>query len=277
MAEIDGVKLHTEWYDSLGAHDAAPRFVFLLVHGIFSTTFSFQALIPKLQAYGDVLAVDLPGFGQSEKGMKYHHSYDQMGRTLEKLIAEKTADRPVIAVGHSMGGQVVLRLARQQPQRLKGMILLAPSAELPKSPRLFRMMTRFPFFTLWLRNYVQKKDPYTVLKTVVHDESLVTKAQAEIYAEPLKDRRFYHSLKRLIREREGDLSEREYKAIKIPALILWGENDRVLPVQSGERLAAALPDAVFYTLKSTGHLISEESPETVVTYIDAFLNERFNV
>jgi pimeloyl-ACP methyl ester carboxylesterase len=62
-----------------------------------------------------------------------------------------------------------------------------------------------------------------------------------------------------------------YKDICVPTLILWGEEDKVIPLKIGKMLAEAIPDAKFVVLRGVGHAPHEEAPEKTIPHILEFL------
>src|SRR5699024_2474092 len=85
-----------------------------------------------------------------------------------------------------------------------------------------------------------------------------TAKQVEAYGKPLKERNFYKALVRLLRYREGDLISEQLREIQTPALLIWGAEDKVVPLSVGKRLAKDLPHAELITYHQTGHLVTEE-------------------
>ncbi len=270
---INGVNVYTEWYECTDQErGAASKRLFILVHGIFSSTFSFLPLLPELRKSGDVLAVDLPGFGKSEKGRRAGFSYQDYANLLEDLLQKVAAEKTIIAVGHSMGGQVLLRLAKGNSSLLHQLVLLAPSLYLPQSKLAFRYVAKLPFFSQWLKRYIKKKRVEDVLKSVFYDPAFVTKERIAAYEEPLKEPSFYRSLSRFIFQREGDLDSAEIQELTLPILVIWGKEDRILPVKLGRRFCHDIAHASLVELEHTGHLLSEEKPERVAAEIRDFIN-----
>lgn len=97
----------------------------LLVHGLGSSKASWYKLIARLRSHYRVLAVDLPGYGESSKG-DFPGSMDFYAGILREFIYRMALQR-VVAVGHSMGGQIVLTLALQRASLLQRLVLLAPA------------------------------------------------------------------------------------------------------------------------------------------------------
>ncbi len=75
----------------------------------------------------------------------------------------------------------------------------------------------------------------------------------------------------MIRDREGDLPSTELRKIQTPTLLIWGEQDRVVPIQIGQRLHKDLPNSQFISYENTGHLLPEEKPEHIYEEIISFV------
>ncbi len=109
------------------------------------------------------------------------------------------------------------------------------------------------------------------LLNVVHDRTLIDQEMIDGYEKPFTDRQIFKAMTRFIRHREGDLEPEDLKKVQNPALLIWGEEDRVVPVSVGKRLHDDLPDSILYSLKDTGHLVPEERPEFVSERIFEFI------
>lgn len=92
------------------------------------------------------------------------------------------------------------------------------------------------------------------------------------YAKPFESTEIFPALARLLRHREGDLSEKSLQNIETPCLLIWGENDKIVPVNIGKRLSKDLPYARLVVFKETGHLVPEERPKEVYEEISSFIN-----
>lgn len=241
----------------------------LLIHGFVSSTYTFNRLMPLLQRSFSVIAIDLFGFGQSEKSTSFIYSYKNYAALVAEVIAYFQLQNVTIA-GHSMGGQIALYTAMEIPKKVNKLILLASSGYLKSANKLLIYSSYLPLFHLIAKRIVQKQSVEETLKNVLYDHSLLTVEQVEAYGSPLKEKNFYKALVRLLRYREGDLISEQLQGIKIPALLIWGVEDKVVPLSVGKRLAKDLPDARLITYDQTGHLITEERPHEVYEQILAF-------
>ncbi|WEG11783.1 alpha/beta hydrolase [Pullulanibacillus sp. KACC 23026] len=244
----------------------------LLVHGYLSSLFSFRDLIPYLEPHFSILSIDLPGFGKSEKSKHYEHSLDNYAETLLAILTYFNRDH-VILVGHSMGGQICFRAARKDPKRVEKVIGLSAAGYMGPVKKQLRMATKIPFFPFFLRLYFQKYNAMKTFLDVTHDPSIITEEMMEGYKKPLREKAFYHSLTRLIQDREGDLTTPEVGEIEQPVLLLWGRQDRIVPLEIGERFKKEMKQAELKVFEETGHLLPEERPKEVAEAIIQFIHE----
>ncbi len=244
-----------------------------LIHGLVSSVHSFKPVIPKLAEFARVIALDLPGFGKSEKGTGYLYSYENYAATIAELM-EILSVKKITAVGHSMGGQICLYLAKYYPDLISELVLMAPSSYVGRSSIRLRLATYLPLAPLCARFLINRSDLRNIFKSVVYDEKHADDESYQIYVTPFKDKAFYQSLIGLIRHREGDLKDEDLYGIAHHTLLLWGENDQVVPLSIGERLSTQLSQASFITYPKTGHLLPKEQPEKTLTEMINFLEER---
>ncbi|WP_228550270.1 alpha/beta fold hydrolase [Salinibacillus xinjiangensis] len=237
-----------------------------LIHGFASSTYTFRRLIPLLKKNFSIVAVDLPGFGKSEKSTSFTYSFQNYARLMIACIDKFAISNPFI-VGHSMGGQIALYMAAIAPEKIKKLILLCSSGYLRRSSRLLIYSSYLPLFESVITNYIRRKNVKDYLRNVLYNEALINDELIYEYGKPLAEKGFYQALIRLLRHREGDLLSEDLKKINTPTLLIWGKEDRVVPLQIGKRLAKDLPNAQLITYEKTGHLITVEKPEHVFKHI----------
>ncbi|BAB05998.1 alpha/beta hydrolase [Halalkalibacterium halodurans] len=246
---------------------------FFLIHGFVSSTYSYRKLMPLLAKRGRVISVDLPGFGRSGKGRTFTYSFQCYAELMVALMRKLNVSK-VTFVGHSMGGQVALYVAKWKPHLVKRLVLLSSSGYLQRVKRPFYFLSYIPFLRQMVKWYVQRQDVTKALQQVVYNKGIVNNEAVEMYRLPLADETFYDALLCLMRQREGDLPKEELRKIHHPVLLLWGEQDRVIPVKIGQRLASDLPNASLIVYKNTGHLLPEERPKEIMKAIDRFIRKR---
>jgi pimeloyl-ACP methyl ester carboxylesterase len=263
-ANINGVAIHYELYN----HRSNQPFI-VLIHGFLSSTFSYRRLIPYLMNDFSVLALDLPPFGKSEKSIRFQYTYKNLAKLVIELL-DRLQIPSCILVGHSMGGQISLNIARQRPDLVKQIVLLCSSGYLKRTQMPLLLSTYMPYFHLYVKRRLHRQGVEKNLLNVVYDHSLIDEEMRKGYEQPFYDKQIFKALARLIRHREGDLSSEELKEIETPSLLVWGEEDKVVPIHIGKRLHQDLPNSQFISFPKTGHLLPEEKPRHVYEQILRF-------
>ena len=249
----------------------------LFLHGLGGSTFSWRYMIAPLSGEHQVILIDLRGEGQSPKPHDKHYSILEQGELIHQFIVEHDLKNLTLG-GNSYGGAVSLllsiRLCAESPARLKKLILI-DSGGYPDHLPLFLKVLRTPLLG-WLVVHLlpPKCQIRLVLKKSYHDPAKITQQQVDAYAAPLASPGGRHALleigKRAI---PSDIQSyiNKYPTISVPTLILWGDDDQVLPRLIGDRLDAAIPNSRLELIPSAGHIPQEEQPDDVIAHIKAFL------
>ncbi|KAB7670786.1 alpha/beta fold hydrolase [Bacillus sp. B1-b2] len=256
---VGGVNLYCEYL----LNDKPPIF---LIHGFASSTYTFRRIIPFLKKHYSVIAVDLPGFGKSEKSTSFIYSFQNYAKLMLDCMGIFGLSNSHI-VAHSMGGQIALNMALLAPEKMNKLVLLCSSGYLKRARKSLVLTSYLPYFEKFVYYYIQRKDVKHHLSNVFFDQSLIDDEMMEEFGKPLLEKGFYKALTRLLRHREGDLLPTQLRDIHVPTLLIWGEEDRVVPLEIGKRLVSDLPDAQLITYEKTGHLITEERPDLVLKNI----------
>jgi pimeloyl-ACP methyl ester carboxylesterase len=256
---VKGVQLYCEY-----ELNNKPKILF--IHGFASSLYTFRKIVPLLKGKFSLLAVDLPGFGRSEKSSSFIYSLENYARVMIECLNYFRIEKAHIAA-HSMGGQIALHMAGSAPEKVGKLALLCSSGYLKRAKTPLIYTSYLPFFHKFVYRYVHRKDVSEHLSNVFFDKSLIDEQLIEEFSRPLAEKEFYKSLIRLLRHREGDLHPDQLRGIVSPILLIWGENDRVVPVQVGRQLVKDLPNAKLITYQKTGHLITEERPEQIYRHI----------
>ncbi|MBM7661385.1 pimeloyl-ACP methyl ester carboxylesterase [Bacillus mesophilus] len=265
---IQGLVIYYEMHPTLSKVEQ-PTIV--LIHGFLSSTFSFRRLIPLLVQNYNVIAIDFPPFGKSNKSRRFVYTYQNIASNIIELLEHHHIKKPIL-VGHSMGGQLCLHIIKQRPKLISKAILLCSSAYLERPKQSIRFSTYLPFFSLYLKHWLSKQGVKSNLLNVVYDPSMIDDEMMLGYEEPFTNKRIFPGLTRLIRHRESDLSPKDVQEIDTECLLIWGKQDRVVPVSIGKRLNKDLKNSKLIILEHTGHLLPEERPEEIYTYINQFVN-----
>ncbi|QPC47335.1 alpha/beta fold hydrolase [Mangrovibacillus cuniculi] len=264
--EIKGISVYYEDYRPEEYEDTV-----VLLHGFLSSTFSFRRLIPYFQNHYRVIAIDLPPFGKSAKNLSFPYSYKNLGDIVVELLQQLNIQEAHF-MGHSMGGQIALNVMNNHSGIAKKGVLLCSSGYLKPAHLLLKGVSRLPYFHHYIKVWLTRSGILRNIENVVHNTAIISDEMILGYVRPFLEEDIFKALSQMIRHREGDLPSTTLQSIQTPILLLWGEQDKVVPLSVGERLVKDLPNANLHVLKNTGHLIPEERPEETFTYVHSYLS-----
>ena len=176
----------------------------LLIHGFASSTYTFHRIMPLLQKQFSIIAIDLPGFGRSEKSTSFVYSLKNYANLMIECIHQFGISNTYI-VAHSMGGQIALNMARIAPEKINKLILLCSSGYFKRSNKILIYSSYLPFFEKYVHYYVGRKDVRDHLRNVFFNQNLINDEIINEFGRPLSEKGFYKALIRLLRQREGDV------------------------------------------------------------------------
>lgn len=232
----------------------------LFIHGYGESLLSWRLILDRFTPAYKVLALDLPGYGLSEKP---DSAYDLpfYRRWLGAVLAQETAG-PVIVVGHSMGGQLAAALALDHPERVAGAVLLAPSGA-GITPLLTDTGSIASPAALWVATAIAFVLP-------IHDTGWMRESDTALAYSTVSDTLAERATRRVLERFDFSGLQGQFGGIRQPVLLLWGRHDPTIPIEIGERIAAALPCRRFVRL-TTLHRPQQTVPDTVVQEMLAFL------
>ncbi len=244
----------------------------VLLHGLGASSFSWRHNLAPLAQHFRVWVPDLPGHGRSPARLTADYRPDTLVRTIIGFMDRQSIGQAALA-GNSLGGGLALLLARDYPERVSALILLAPAVALTHIPYMFYPL-RLPGLGLILAYLLGPWFIPWFLRLVYFRRELITRAVVEGYGAPFRDLRHRLVFRRFCRQMQvrplaqiADLLQH----ISQPAALLWGAQDRILPVSQGCWIKAHLPGAEFQVLPEVGHAPQEEVPAAVNNFIIAFL------
>jgi len=240
----------------------------LLLHGVGNRCDSFDALIPHIE--NPIIAPDLLGFGKSsisDRNRVKAHAQDMM-ELMDALNIEK-----VWIAGNSFGGDIALEMALQIPDRVKGVISLNGGGLTLETPLFFRLMLKPPLSTVLFSKYL---GPYIwkgYIKSLYQSDEFKSTEFLDIrfgfLKQPGRMSALLNNLKLLNIDRMA-LHTRILN-IKVPSLIIYGENDPEFSVEYGQRLAEIL-GGTFVKIPHAGHFVHEDQPQNVASHIASWIN-----
>jgi pimeloyl-ACP methyl ester carboxylesterase len=263
---------------SYAAAGAGP--VLLLIHGMGGGYENWREVIEPLARRYTVIAPDLPGHGASGP-TNGDYSVGALAVGLRDLLLALGHDRATL-VGHSLGGGIAMQLAYQFPELAERLVLVSSgglgpevslvlrAVALPGSELCIAMTARTAG---WLGPAVGRG-----LAAVRFRPSPATAEVARGYvslSDSVRRSAFLSTLRSVINVggQRIDASDRLYLTAGIPALIVWGARDPVIPVSHGERAHAAIVGSRLEVFDGVGHIPQLEAPERFVAVLERFLKQ----
>jgi pimeloyl-ACP methyl ester carboxylesterase len=275
------------FYDSGGADNLVKKPALILVHGLGDEADTWRHILPLLAQSGHrVIAPDLPGFGRSQwRGrINLQTHQDAITRLITETGAAAEAENPAVLIGSSMGSGIAEAVAFKRPGLVKALVLL--DGCFPFSGNLGK-----GFFLLglpligksWYRGFRSNHEAawkslyayYSDLEAMSGEDRSFLKNRVIARVESAnQERGYFGSLRSLnMLSLFGKfVFSRRVRAFPGTALLLWGQHDKVFPVERSAAFRRLRPDAVFTTIAGAGHLPHQEKPRETAEAILHFLN-----
>jgi pimeloyl-ACP methyl ester carboxylesterase len=249
----------------------------IMIHGFGENTYAWRHLVAPLADNRQIILLDLKGFGKSPKPIDDRYSPFDQAHLVNELIL-RLGLPSVILVGNSYGGGVALlvalRLLAERDVDLRGLILLDSIAYQQSYPYFIKLL-RIPvigsMITFLTPPAFQVKQ---ILELAYYDDSKITEDEIKAYADPIKTSEGRHALVETARQiSPADLETitARYGEISVPTLLVWGKEDRIVPIEVAYRLHQDLPNSDLHILARVGHLPHEEEPQRTLDLIRRFL------
>ena len=265
-----GLNIH---YRDQGKRDER---VVVLIHGSNASLHTWQPWVERLGKDYRIISLDLPGHGLTGSHPGGVYDYPVFVDVVDKLMTKLGVEKAVIG-GNSMGGGTAWMFALTHPEKTEAVLLVdaagAPAWQSKKTPIGFRMM-RMPVVKELARFIAPRSMFESSLKTSMSVHSKID--------DVLVDR--YWELNRYPGNREATMkrfslqhnnhpaTKDKLAAIKAPVMVMWGEEDNLIPVSSARWFAEAIPGARLVVYPKVGHIPMEEVPEKSAADVKAWLD-----
>jgi len=260
FVEVNGLQVH---YKMVGAGKP----VMVLLHGFASSTYTWHKVMSDLAKQGTVIAFDRPAFGLTERPLPGSWTGDSpySNESAVKLtvgLMDALGMSDAVLVGHSAGAAIAMQTALEYPARIEGLVLvdaaISANRQMPawiaNTPQMKRLGP-------YLSRSLAGKEGDAFLQAAWHDPSKFTQADKDAYRKPLQIENWDIALwQYTIANRDADL-ENQLGALRLPVLVLSGDDDRIVPAAQSEKLANGLPNRRMVVLSACGHVPQEECPE----------------
>lgn len=252
----------------------------LLIHGIAGSSTTWKSVMPALAERYTVIAPDLLGHGRSAKP-RGDYSLGAYASGIRDLLMVLDHER-VTLVGHSLGGGVAMQFAYQFPEWAERLVLVASGGLGKEVSPLLKAVTlpaaeyvlpvllhpRLRELAEWPGRAAHRLGwrPGDSLTEVWRSYTTLTDRQGQ--------HAFVHTVRSVIDLAGQRVSahDRLYLAEAVPTLIVWGDADRIIPVDHAYRAAEAIPGARLEIIEGAGHFLPWTSPERFLGVLESFLD-----
>lgn len=234
----------------------------ILIHGFGNSLGTWNSLAPKISRSYNVYAIDMIGFGLSEKPIHYQYTNINQASIIESF-AEKMNMESFVIGGHSLGGAVAMHVAMNN-QKTQGLILFNPgiiNTGVPEFSKYLNLI--FPMSRVSAKQFADRNFRETFLKRSYHNPTIVTErvmdrvmlgSQTDDYISGMSS-----MLSKSYDANEADLMNE----VELPTLIVFGIEDRNKSMEEAMRLKNGFKNSRLEIIQNAGHYVHEESPASV--------------
>jgi pimeloyl-ACP methyl ester carboxylesterase len=295
VTDLDGPVHWIEFHTGEPGNGRKPPIVF--VHGLGGSHLNWCLIGPQLAADRRAVALDLHGFGLTP-GLRVNSTVQANARLLDRFIREVVGE-PVILVGNSMGGLISILESSDNPDVIKGAVLLDPALPLPAQKPDWQVSGQFLLYALpGLGEFAVARlmasttpeagvdqlvrlcfaDPSRVDPEMIRAEvALDTKRHPATSAQAgARARVFLAAARSLLRvlARRGKY-QHMMASIDAPVLLIGGEDDRLVAIAAMRQAAARNPGWESVFLPGVGHTPMLEVPDATIATISDWLDRHF--
>lgn len=265
----DGVRVH---YRDEGRRDG-PTLV--LVHGFSASLHAWEPWVRSLSGDYRVITLDLPGHGLTRADAGYAAGRAGYGAVVDQVTRKLGVERFTLG-GNSMGGAVAWEYALDYPDRLEGLVLV-DAAGWPSSGGnqavIFRILQN-PLGRAVLKNIDTRPLVRQGLVAGYLDPKLVTEALVDRYVDLARAPGHRDILLGLQSGPRRVATAESLAAIKVPTLVMFGEQDKLIPAAHGKRFAEVIPGSTLILYPEAGHAPMEQIPDRSVADLKAWLKAK---
>ena len=267
FVEIEGMNVH--YRDEGNPLDTVPL---VLLHGTGSSLHTYDAWAEAVKSTRRTIRMDLPAFGLTGPFPNRDYSIDHYVSFIEQFLTNRNIQHCILA-GNSLGGQIAWHFTLAHSDRVEQLVLI-DAAGYPlnsKSVPIAFKMARIPIINKLMTFITPRFMAKASVKNVYADKSKVTEA--------LVDRYFDLTLRTGNRQALVDRMTGIYDTSRLPqirniqqrTLLLWGEEDMLIPLSNATRFHEDLPNDTLIILPNSGHVPMEESPKESLAALMGFL------
>jgi pimeloyl-ACP methyl ester carboxylesterase len=241
----------------------------VMIHGLFTSSASFESLLSRLPEGRRGLAIDLPGFGETTPAPGFTPSWEGFERAVIEAL-DALGIEEFDLVGHSMGGGIATLVAAHLPARVRKLVLVDAVA----FPFGVPLKGRLPLVPLLgealFKLYGERMFVGYFEGDVFYDGARMDREKVLAWYRIFSANRA-NALAALRATADPEPVARVTGEVRAPTLVVWGERDAILPISLGRRLEATIPGARLHVVPDCGHAPLEERPDEACPPVVEFL------
>jgi pimeloyl-ACP methyl ester carboxylesterase len=247
----------------------------VLVHGTSASLHTWEGWVALLKGTRRVISFDLPGFGLTGPSIGGDYTEASYARLALALLDELNVQCFVVA-GNSLGGEVAWRMALAAPARVERLILVDAGGYdfQPESVPIGFTIARIPVLNRLAEFLLPRSLVESSVRKVYGDPTRVTPALVDRYYELTLREGNRHALGQRLQQMDRGAGSGRIPELKVPALILWGGRDRLIPPSNAKRFKADIAGSRLVMFDDLGHVPHEEAPDLTVAAVKEFLGMR---
>jgi pimeloyl-ACP methyl ester carboxylesterase len=267
FVEINGLNVH--YRDEGDVTDSLP---IVLIHGTGSSLHTFDKWVETLKMQKRVVRMDLPAYGLTGPFPSRNYSIDNYTQFIEQFLAARGIKHCILG-GNSLGGQIAWQFTVRKPEMVSKLILIDAAGypiQSKSTPIAFRL-ARTPVLNQIMKFITPRQMAKLSVENVYFDKTKVSEALVDRYFDlTLREGNRQAFVDRLTMVQTSN-NLPKIKTIQQPTLVLWGDQDWLIPVDHAHHWHDDLPNDTLVILKNIGHVPMEESPKESLDPVLSFL------
>ena len=236
--------------------------VVILVHGIASSSVTFQELVPRLRDSHRVIALDILGFGESPAPAGAHYTIDEHADALDATIRSLRLQAPFVLVGHSLGALIASRYTAENPQAVAKLVLVSPPVYLdPKSFGAARDRTTMGVY-LRVYEYMRANKQFTIRTAKGLDRLSPIRNVLQVSEDNWEA--FTLSLQNAI---ESQTTVSDIAAVRVPIDVVYGAQDQFIAAGT-MRIIEQMRHVTMHRVEVNDHLVRARLARAVAKVVD---------
>jgi pimeloyl-ACP methyl ester carboxylesterase len=270
--EIDNMQVH--YRDEGNPLDSIP---IVLIHGTGASLHTWEVWVQELKKEYRVITLDLPAYGLTGSNTSGNYSLKYYSGFMEKFLSKLNIKHCVLG-GNSLGGAITWEYALAHPGQVDKMVLVDAGGYPTKSksvPIAFQL-AKVPVINNLFKYILPRSVVEKSLKNIYFHEDRITPELVNRYF----DLALREGNRKAFLDKINDSSvNNDYLKINtltMPALIIWGDKDELIPLDVAEKFHNELPNDTLIIFKELGHTPMEEDPQTTIKAVKYFLSQKRN-